>query len=78
MIITFKPLWKLLIDRDMTREDLRPSTGLSPTTIAKLCKDGNVITDVLARICQALDCNLEQIALATSHSDPSGENHKHA
>ncbi|MEX3564072.1 helix-turn-helix transcriptional regulator [Corynebacterium phoceense] len=62
MIITFKPLWKLLIDRDITREDLRHATGLSPVT-----------TDVLARICQALDCNLEQIALATSRRDPSCE-----
>ena len=78
MIITFKPLWKLLTDRDMTPEDLRPATRLTPATIAKLEKDSNVTTDVLARICQALDCNLEQIALATSRSDRSGENHEHA
>ncbi|WP_102165450.1 helix-turn-helix domain-containing protein [Actinotignum urinale] len=78
MIITFKPLWKLLIDRDMTREDLRHATGLSPATIAKLGRDGNVTTDVLAHICQALDCSLEQIALATSRSDPCGENHERA
>lgn len=78
MIITFKPLWKLLIDRDITREDLRHATGLSPATIAKLGKDGNVTTDVLARICEALDCSLEQIALAASRSDPTGENHERA
>lgn len=78
MIITFKPLWKLLIDRDMTREDLRHVTGLSPATIAKLGKDGNVTTDVLARICQALDCRLEQIALATTRSDPSDDKHERA
>lgn len=62
----------------MTCEDLHHATGLPPATIAKLGKDGNVTTDVLAWICQALDCNLEQIALATSRSDPSGENHEHA
>ncbi|MGK2309298.1 helix-turn-helix domain-containing protein [Cutibacterium sp. V970] len=67
MIITFKPLWKLLIDRDITREDLRHATGLSPATIAKLGKDGNVTTDVLARICQALGCRVEQIMEA--HED---------
>ena len=54
MRITFKPLWKLLIDRDMTREDLRRAAGLSPATIAKLGKDGNVTTNVLLRICQTL------------------------
>ncbi|MBC6795972.1 helix-turn-helix transcriptional regulator [Corynebacterium sp. LK28] len=61
MIITFKPLWKLLIDRDMTREDLRHATGLSPPTIAKLGKDGNVTTNVLARICNALICDVADI-----------------
>lgn len=61
MTITFKPLWKLLIDRDMTREDLRHQTGLSPATIAKLGRDGNVTTDVLARICNALICDVADI-----------------
>lgn len=69
MIITFKPLWKLLIDRDMTREDLRHQTGLSPATIAKLGKDGNVTTEVLARICQALGCEVADIC-ATSNDSP--------
>ncbi|BFL99322.1 helix-turn-helix transcriptional regulator [Cutibacterium avidum] len=78
MIITFKPLWKLLIDRDMTREDLRHAAGLSPATIAKLGRDGNVTTDVLARICQALDCNLEQIASATTRTDPDEHNSENA
>lgn len=63
MRITFKPLWKLLIDRDMTREDLRRATGLSPATIAKLGKDGNVTTNVLLRIGQTLQCNLEDIVV---------------
>lgn len=51
----------LLIDRPMTREDLRRATGLYPATIAKLGKDGNVTTNVLLRICQTLQCNLEDI-----------------
>lgn len=62
MTITFKPLWKLLIDRDMTKEDLRQATGLAPATIAKLGRDGNVTTSVLARICDELDCDIQQIA----------------
>lgn len=62
MSITYKPLWKLLIDRDMTREELRIKAELSPATIAKLSKDGNVTTMVLDKICRALDCQLSDIA----------------
>lgn len=62
MSITYKPLWKLLIDRDMTREELRIKAELSPATIAKLGKDGNVTTMVLDKICRALDCQLSDIA----------------
>lgn len=72
MIITFKPLWKLLIDRDMTREDLRHATGLSPATIAKLGKDGNVTTDVLARICEAVGCDVADICKVVPN-DMKGE-----
>lgn len=61
MTITLKPLWKLLIDRNMTREDLRQATGLSPATIAKLGKDGNVTTEVLGRICAKLNVEVHEI-----------------
>ncbi|MCQ9371709.1 helix-turn-helix transcriptional regulator [Corynebacterium sp. 35RC1] len=74
MTITFKPLWKLLIDRDMTKEDLRLATGLSASAIAKMGKDGNVTTEVVARICTELNCNLEQIAaIAPASHDEKGE-----
>ena len=66
MTITFKPLWKLLIDRDMTREDLRHQTRLSPATIAKLGRDGNVTTDVLDRIFTALECDVADICAAVA------------
>ncbi|WP_341827342.1 helix-turn-helix transcriptional regulator [Trueperella pyogenes] len=65
MSYTFKPLWKLLIDKDMTREQLRKDTGLSSATMAKLAKDGNVTIEVLARICQALDVQLSDICQIT-------------
>lgn len=61
MTITFKPLWKLLIDRDMTKEDLRKAAGLSAATIAKMGKDGNVTTEVLARICERLEVKIDDI-----------------
>ncbi|XCB30440.1 helix-turn-helix transcriptional regulator [Arcanobacterium hippocoleae] len=70
MTITFKPLWKLLIDRDMTREELRLATGLSPATIAKLGRDGNVTTDVLARICTTLECDINDICEAVPTEQP--------
>lgn len=59
--ISYKPLWKLLIDRDMKRVDLRKATGLSATTIAKLGRDENVTTGVLVRICQALNCQIHEV-----------------
>lgn len=60
-IFSYKPLWKLLIDRDMTKTQLQELAGLSPATIAKLGRGGNVTTDVLARICKALNCDIADI-----------------
>ena len=51
----------MLIDRGMTKQDLRKVTGLSSASIAKLGKSQNVNTDALVRICKALDCDLNDI-----------------
>lgn len=61
MKVSYKRLWKLLIDKDMNRQDLMNATGISPASIAKLGKGENITTDILLRICEALDCNLEDI-----------------
>ncbi|MBK2403514.1 XRE family transcriptional regulator [Erysipelothrix sp. strain 2 (EsS2-7-Brazil)] len=61
MSLSYNRLWKLLIDRGMTKQDLRKTTGLSSASIAKLGKGQNVNTDVLIRICSALNCNLHDI-----------------
>ncbi|WP_418968483.1 helix-turn-helix domain-containing protein [Alloscardovia omnicolens] len=61
MHLTFKPLWKLLIDKEMSREQLKELSGLSSATMAKLSKDGTVTTPTLVRICEALDCELNEI-----------------
>lgn len=61
MYLSYNRLWKLLIDRGMNKQDLRKLTGLSSTSIAKLGKGENVNTDVLVRICKALDCDLTDI-----------------
>ena len=71
MKMSYKKLWKLLIDRDMNRTDLRKAAGISSSSLAKLGKDENVTTDVLLRICDALGCNLNDIA-ETVPSEESG------
>lgn len=62
--LSYNRLWKLLIDRGMTKQDLRKITGLSSASIAKLGKGQNVNTDVLIRICNALNCDLHEIVEA--------------
>ncbi|MDO4411707.1 MAG: helix-turn-helix transcriptional regulator [Cutibacterium sp.] len=59
--VSYKPLWKLLIDRELQKQDLRKMTGLSGATIAKLGRDENVTTTVLVKICEALDCDIADI-----------------
>lgn len=58
MYISYKKLWKLLIDRDIRKKDLRKMTGLSPSTISKLGKNEVINTSVIIRICEALQCDL--------------------
>ena len=59
--INYKPLWKLLIDRDMSKADLREKTSIARSTIMKMTNNEYVALDVLVRICVALDCNLDDI-----------------
>ena len=61
MAVSYKKLWKLLIDKNMKKKDLRAVTGISTTTLAKLGKDENVSTDILAKICKALECDIGDI-----------------
>ena len=59
--ISYNRLWKLLIDRNMNRMDLKTVSGISSVSIAKLGKGENLTTDVLLKICNALDCDLSDI-----------------
>lgn len=61
MIVSYKKLWKLLIDRDMLKRDLCVLAGISSASVAKLTKGENVQTDVLVKICAALSCGIEDI-----------------
>ncbi|MBF0808000.1 XRE family transcriptional regulator [Rothia nasimurium] len=57
--ISYKPLWKLLMDRNMTKQDSRKATGLSAIIIAKRGKDGNITTEFLSRVCATLKVNID-------------------
>ncbi|PCL91874.1 helix-turn-helix domain-containing protein [Paenibacillus lautus] len=61
MAVSYKKLWKLLIDRDMKKKDLRAATGISTVSMAKLGKNENVTTDVLVKICRTLSCDISDI-----------------
>jgi DNA-binding Xre family transcriptional regulator len=61
MRFSYNKLWKLLIDRGINKKTLREMSGVSATSVAKLGKGGNVNTDVLLRICNALKCDVSDI-----------------
>jgi len=61
MGISYKKLWKLLIDRDMIKKDLREGCGLSTASMAKLYRSKNVNTDILVRICNFLRVDISEI-----------------
>lgn len=59
--MNYNKLWKLLIDRDLMKKDLLEMTGISTNAMAKMGKGGDVSTQVLRKICEALDCKFEDI-----------------
>lgn len=61
MSISYKKMWKLLIDRDLKKKDLISMAGISGYTLNKLNKGETVTTETLAKICKALNCNFDDI-----------------
>lgn len=61
MTISYNRLWKLLIDKGMNKKDLREKASLGTATVSRLVKGENVTTDVLLKICQAMDCGINDI-----------------
>ena len=59
--MNYNKLWKLLIDKHMKKKDLREAAGITTNTIAKMGKGGDVSTQVLRKICEALECNLSDL-----------------
>ena len=62
MYIDYSKLWKLLIDKKMKKKDLATVAGLSSSTVSKLSSNQNVNTEVLVKICYALQCDISDIA----------------
>ena len=61
MTVNYNKLWKLLIDRKMTRTELREKACFSTVTLAKMGKNKHVSTEILTRICNVLDCGINDI-----------------
>ena len=61
MEVSYKKLWKLLIDKDMKKKDLLATAGISWASVTKLSKGETVGMEVLMKICKALDCNIGDI-----------------
>lgn len=74
MIISYKKLWKLLIDKDMKKQDLQATAHLSSSTIAKLTHSENVSTAILLKICSALNCDVADIMEVVPSEGTTAEN----
>lgn len=61
MRISYNKLWKLLVDKNMNKNDLKATAGISSASVAKLGKGENITTDVLLKICESLNVHLEDI-----------------
>lgn len=62
MKLSYNKLWKLLIDKGLTKTKLREMAGISSSSMAKLTNCGNVTTEVLIKICRVLDCDISDIS----------------
>lgn len=61
MAVSYNKLWKLLIDRKMKKKELVALSGVSKSTLAKMAKDEHVSTEMIAKICAALNCNISDV-----------------
>ena len=73
MKVSYKKLWKLLIDRDMKKRDLQETAGISSSSIAKLSKNNYVSMDVLVKVCTALNVDFADVIEIVSDKNIEGE-----
>ena len=69
MAVSYKKLWKLLIDKDMKKKDLCKKAGISPASVTKMGRNGHVTTEILVKICTALDCQVGDIIEIVAEPD---------
>ncbi len=71
--ISYKPLWKLLIDKDLSKKELASVAGVSQSSVAKMSRGETISMDVILRICTALDCDIGDIceAIPAKQTEPS-------
>lgn len=73
MEVSYKKLWKLLIDKDMKKKDLLATAGISWASVTKLSKGETVSMEVLMKICKALDCNIGDVMDLIPEEETSSE-----
>ena len=73
MNFAYNKLWKLFIDKNMNKQGLKKITGISSASIAKLGKGENITTDVLLKICEALECDISDIMEVVKESSESND-----
>lgn len=73
MSFNYKPLWKLLIDKDMTKKALIEQTGISKSTIDKMGRSEAVSLDIIDRICNFFNCRIENVIEHTLNSAKSDD-----
>ena len=73
MTRSYKKLWHMLLDRDMTRSELRRKAGISTNALAKLGKNESLPLETLEKVCAALDCTLNDILEYMPDRDPEGD-----
>ena len=72
MSVSYKKLWKLLIDKDMKKKDLCEKAGISPASVTKMGRNGHVTTEILVKICAALDCRIACFREGCGRQQPDG------
>lgn len=73
MEVSYKKLWKILIDKDMKKKDLQAKAGISWASVTKLSKGETVSMDVLMKVCTALDCDISEIMEFIKREDTEKE-----
>ena len=73
MMVCYKKLWKLLIDKDMKKKDLCKKAGISPASVTKMGRNGFVTTEVLEKICVALGCQIGDVMEIIPEENRNGQ-----